>query len=128
MFILGVYSIMNTKINSNIFLINECKKQNRGEKMRRTYSEMYEGMELKIESKRLQSGKCQVKFYVSGDVLNNLYGYTLVDSKATLKQVVSQIKVKLSSIKDYSNYYQQGLFSIGKIPIGESENFMIFKN
>lgn len=92
------------------------------------YSEKDENMQLKIESKKLHSGKCQVKFYFTGEAGRGVYGYTLVDSGTTLKDVVVQIKQKLSSISGYENYYQNHLFSLGKSNRIFSDNFVIFKN
>ena len=41
---------------------------------------------LKLCSKKLASGKFQVKFYVSkGTETQDMYGYVLVDAKDTLK-------------------------------------------
>jgi hypothetical protein len=48
------------------------------------------------ETKRLRSGKCQVKFYIRRD---NSYGYALVDSSATLREVVSGICENYNHLK-----------------------------
>lgn len=96
--------------------------------MQKFYSEHIGNIQLKIESKKLHSGKCQVKFYVTGERIKNMYGYTLVDSDRTLKEVVKEIRERVSSIKEINNYYQKNLFSIMKRDNDIWHNFMVFKN
>jgi hypothetical protein len=67
---------------------------------------------LKLSSKRLKSGKVQVKFQVQGSVACGEYGYLLTEPKASLRDVVAKIL----------NSYQAGitmgcqrhLYSIGR--------------
>ncbi|NJN27285.1 MAG: hypothetical protein HC819_15570 [Cyclobacteriaceae bacterium] len=95
--------------------------------MRGTYSERYEGLQLKIESKMLKSGKCQVKFITSGLLGEDFYGYALMDAEKPLLDIVREIKDKLTRVGSINNYYQQNLFSInGKRP--KTEDFVIFKS
>ncbi len=94
--------------------------------MRRPYSERYDGLQIKIESKKLKSGKCQVKFHTQGLLEKELYGYMLVDGSKTLREVVAEIKEKLQRIGDPACYYQQNLYSIGKGNEAERD-FVIFK-
>jgi len=56
---------------------------------------------IRISSKKLNSGKYQVKFYAFLEE-NQIYGYTLVDSGTTLKTVVDKIRKRLVCI-NYSN-------------------------
>ena len=94
--------------------------------MRGPYSERYDGMEIKIESKRLKSGKCQVKFFTNGMLLEDFYGYALVEGDKPLIEVVREIKAKLTEVGSINNYYQQNLYSIKRnaTPV---EDFVIFK-
>ncbi len=94
--------------------------------MRGPYSERYDGMQLKIESKKLKSGKCQVKFFTNGLLNDNFYGYTLVEGDKTLMEVVRELKDKLIRIGNVDNFYQQNLFSIKRNQT-RSEDFVIFK-
>lgn len=94
--------------------------------MRGPYSERYDGLQIKIESKKLRSGKCQVKFYAQGLLKVDFYGYTLVDGDKTLMEVVREIKLKLTNIGNIDNYYQQNLFSIMRNR-SRCEDFVIFK-
>ena len=50
---------------------------------------------LKLISKRLVSGKCQIKFYVSSAEKPKYYGYLLAESGTTLKEVVKKIENRL---------------------------------
>ena len=94
--------------------------------MRGTYSERYEGMQIKIESKKLKSGKCQVKFQTNGLLRDDFYGYALVEGEKTLREVIKDIKMKLSKVGDLDNYYQRNLYSIKRDRIHEND-FVIFR-
>jgi hypothetical protein len=94
--------------------------------MRGTYSEKYEGLQIKIESKRLQSGKCQVKFSTKGMFRDDYYGYTLVDGEKTLREVIAEIKAKLRKTGGPNNYYQRNLYSLQRRSDVEND-FVIFK-
>jgi len=80
---------------------------------------------LKLYSKKLKSGKCQVKFYASIKERKDLYGYVLVDADKTLKDVVINIREKLRTIRQTKEFHHLHLYSIGKIG-RDDMNFMIF--
>lgn len=94
--------------------------------MRGTYSERYDGVQLKLECKKLSSGKCQVKFYTKGMWSEDFYGYALVAAEKPLVEVVREIKRKLMRVGDVNNYFQQNLFSI-KRNRSRERDFVIFK-
>ena len=95
--------------------------------MRGTYSERYDGLQIKIESKKLKSGKCQVKFQTNGLLTYDYYGYALVEGEKTLREVIGDIKSKLSKVGDLDNYYQRNLYSIKRDRIYEND-FVIFRS
>jgi len=95
--------------------------------MRGTYRERYEGLQIKIESKKLKSGKCQVKFQTNGLLAADFYGYALVEGEKTLREVIGEIKSKLNKVGDLDNYYQRNLYSIKRDRIHEND-FVIFKS
>ncbi|MDQ3395497.1 MAG: hypothetical protein M3512_15490 [Bacteroidota bacterium] len=80
---------------------------------------------IKIRTKKLQSGMMQVKFYTNNSKNKELYGYLLVESKTTLKDVVSGIQEKLSEIDYLHDYYHNHLYTIGKNRLGNNK-FLIF--
>ena len=94
--------------------------------MRGPYSERYDGMQIKIESKKLKSGKCQVKFFTKGLLEEDFYGYALVEGEKPLTEVVREIKTKLSKVGSINSFYQQNLYSIKRNKTPE-EDFVIFK-
>jgi hypothetical protein len=96
--------------------------------MQTVYSEKSGDMQIKIESKKLNSGKCQVKFYITGISSMELYGYTLVDSERTLTDVMRELKEKLFKMGGYENFYQDNLFSINRNNPIFTDNMVIFKN
>ncbi|MEO9474497.1 MAG: hypothetical protein ABJN36_06900 [Cyclobacteriaceae bacterium] len=80
---------------------------------------------LKITSKKLKSGKCQVKFFATIKERRDMYGYVLVDAQKTLKDVVSTIRDKLNTISHTRDFHNLHLYSIGKT--GKDDlNFIIF--
>ncbi len=86
------------------------------------YDDIYK---LKLSTKKLNSGKCQVKFYASVKERKDLYGYVLVDSDKTLKDVVSRIQDKLNVIRSSREFQHIHLYSIGK-SVQDDMNFIIF--
>lgn len=87
-----------------------------------TYTNRYK---LRLSSKKLQSGRCQVKFYATVENRKDMYGYVLVESGKTLKEVVRHINAKLETIRKARDFQQIHLYSIGKTPQDEM-NFIIF--
>ncbi|MFT6883355.1 MAG: hypothetical protein ACI83W_000385 [Marinoscillum sp.] len=80
---------------------------------------------LKLNSKKLKSGKCQVKFYATIKERKDMYGYVLVDANRTLRDVVVTIKEKLNTIRQTREFHHLHLYSIGKM--GKDDiNFIIF--
>ena len=69
---------------------------------------------LKLSTKRLKSGKCQVKFSARVREARDLYGYVLVDSDQTLKSVVTNLEDRLHNIQQATDFQQIHLYSIGK--------------
>ena len=94
--------------------------------MQGPYSERYDGMQIKIERKKLKSGKCQVKFFTDGLLAEDFYGYALVEGDKPLMEVVRDIKARLTKVGSINNYYQQNLYSIKRNRIPE-EDLVIFK-
>lgn len=83
---------------------------------------------LKLFSKKLQSGKFQVKFYARKEARSrNLYGYVLVDAKDTLKEVVHTINSRLHLMEEANDYYHTHLYAVRKEPPPNAE-FMIYKS
>lgn len=82
-----------------------------------------EGMPLKIYSKKLPSGKCQVKFYAGQ---NAWYGYVLVEPGRTLRDVVKEIQQILHDSRSPALYYQQNLYNLAA-PRQEKSHIMLFR-
>lgn len=69
---------------------------------------------LRLTSKKLKSGKCQVKFHASVEQTKKMYGYVLADSGETLRHVVEKIIKRLDQLKNRENFHHINLYSIGK--------------
>lgn len=80
---------------------------------------------LKINSKKLRSGKCQVKFHATVNLKQRLYGYVLADAGETLSTVVEKIMLRLNQVRSRDNYHHINLYRIGKQNQMDA-NFMIF--
>ncbi|MFY0624995.1 MAG: hypothetical protein JXR07_01790 [Reichenbachiella sp.] len=68
---------------------------------------------LRITSKKLKSGKCQVKFHASIEKKKKLYGYVLAESGETLKNVIEKIMIRLDKVRNRDNFHHINLYSIG---------------
>lgn len=67
---------------------------------------------LKLYSKRLQSGKCQIKFVVSSSSEPGLYGYLLAESGSTLREVVHTIENEVRYIQQVGNHNHSHLYNL----------------
>ncbi len=60
---------------------------------------------IRLYSKKLPSGKCQVKFYLNTDQGTKYYGYLLAEGKETVSRVVSRIHRCITDYKgDHRGY------------------------
>jgi len=82
---------------------------------------------LKLLSKRLKSGKCQIKFFVSSDTRKSMYGYLLAESDTTLKEVVGLIENKVKSLDSANQYYQSHLYNLASRS-NKADQILIFNN
>ncbi|WP_339795339.1 hypothetical protein [uncultured Imperialibacter sp.] len=80
---------------------------------------------IKITSKKLHSGRCQVKFYASIADRKQLYGYVLVNAEETLKKVMERIRMRLDRMNTSDSFHHINLYSIGKKD-ADDLNFIIF--
>jgi hypothetical protein len=80
---------------------------------------------IRIYSKKLPSGKCQVKFYLTTTKGNPYYGYILVESGKTVRHVVETILEKLKDIDQPDRYYHKHLYNVGTKSSFDS-TFMVF--
>ncbi len=79
---------------------------------------------LRITSKKLSSGRYQVKFYATIRERKELYGYVLVEADETLKSVISRIRTRLRELDHSSEFRHFHLYNVGKQH--QSSNLMIF--
>jgi hypothetical protein len=80
---------------------------------------------LKLSSKRLKSGKCQVKFSALLNKKKQLYGYVLVNAEDTLKEVVISIKSRLDLVKHRDTIHHINLYAVGTRS-SLADNFIVF--
>jgi len=88
---------------------------------------MRNNYKLKLLSKRLKSGKCQIKFIVTSDKTKGLYGYLLTESETTLKEVVNKIEHKVKSLDSASQHYQSHLYNLAAKE-ERKDQILIFNN
>lgn len=88
---------------------------------------MKDDYKLKLLSKRLSSGRCQIKFVVSSDACERMYGYLLAESGSTLKDVVTRIEEKVRQRVDGDKGYHRHLYNLAERNV-KNDNILIFDN
>lgn len=88
---------------------------------------MQRDYKLKLYSKKLKSGRCQIKFYISSSSQPHLYGYMLADAGSTLREVVSTIEDEVRFIERRDRYYHSHLYNLAKRR-ERKEPILIFNN
>lgn len=84
-----------------------------------------EAQKLKIQSKRLNSGRYQVNF--STDAYSgSYYGYLLAEPKTSVTEIIDKINRHLEAFHNSERYFQRNLFSLGKRK-SNSGRILIFK-
>ncbi len=78
---------------------------------------------VRVSSKRLKSGKYQVKFEATLHSGKELYGYLLVSPSETLKKVIEKIKERLHLLDGGDAIYLNNL----SLKSYSEPNFMIFQ-
>ena len=79
---------------------------------------------LRITSKKLNSGRYQVKFFATIKS-KQLYGYVLVEAEETLRSVIQRIRTRLNELDQTADYHHLHLFQIGQH--SQPANVMIFQ-
>ena len=67
---------------------------------------------LRITSKLLPSGKCQVKYSFQIEADRLLYGYLLEDKGTTLKDVVKKIEYRVKGISNPDHFFHEHLYKL----------------
>lgn len=84
-----------------------------------------DSLKLKIQSKRLNSGRFQVNFSTDA-YANNYYGYLLAEPKTSVTEIIEKINRHLEAVINEDRYYQRNLFSLGNRKVN-SGRILIFK-
>ncbi len=80
---------------------------------------------LRITSKKLTSGRYQVKFFATIRQQKELYGYVLVEADETLKSVINRIRTRLRELDHTEEFRHFHLYNVGKHV--QPSNLMIFE-
>lgn len=80
---------------------------------------------IKISSKKLFSGRYQVKFYANVTEHKQLYGYVLVNAGEKITDVVDKIRHRLDRLTARDSFHHINLYTIGKRE-ADDLNFIIF--
>ena len=83
------------------------------------------GYKLKIDSKKLESGKHQVRFQTQNENEKSKYGYILAEEGSTLKEVIERIRRELIAMKKGDLYFHSHLYSLGKTK--QRNNIFVFE-
>lgn len=79
---------------------------------------------LKIETKKLNSGRFQVNFSTGQD--GGYYGYLLAEPQTAVTEIISKITRHISAFDNSERYFQRNLFSLGNRK-ANSGRILIFK-
>lgn len=84
-------------------------------------------VKIRLSSKRLNSGRCQVHFHVRTKVGDSSwYGYTVAEPQDTVSEVVSRIRNRFSSAGDKISLHQKVLYHLNEHS-RETDDLMIFR-
>jgi len=84
-----------------------------------------DSLKLKIESRKLHSGRYQVNFSTS--VLSNgYYGYLLAEPQTSVTEIIEKISRHIHAFNNEERYLQRNLFSLGKRKVNRGR-ILIFK-
>lgn len=89
--------------------------------------EVLKNYKFKVYPKKLASGKCQVKFIVERDQEKEIYGYALVDSKVTLKEVIERLEYGIKT-RPYQPYFLNSLILKSNTVKNYSFDYLIFNS
>ncbi|MCW5911905.1 MAG: hypothetical protein KIT62_12565 [Cyclobacteriaceae bacterium] len=79
---------------------------------------------LKIETKKLQSGRFQVNFSTGQE--GGYYGYLLAEPQTAVSDILSKISRHITAFDNSERYFQRNLFSLGNRKINKGR-ILIFK-
>lgn len=85
-----------------------------------------EAFKLKIQSKRLDSGRFQVNFSTNHIPDGGFYGYLLAEPKTSITDIVNKISRHVEAMNNSERYFQRNLFSLGNRKMN-SGRILIFK-
>ncbi len=85
-----------------------------------------ESFKLKIQSKRLNSGRFQINFSTNDVIAGGFYGYLLAEPKTSVTDIVNKISRHLEAMNNSERYFQRNLFSLGNRKMN-SGRILIFK-
>ena len=85
----------------------------------------FDDFKLKISSKKLLSGKHQVRFELEDTDEKEIYGYLLAEPKSTLNEVVEKIMGQVYLRREKDMYFHGHLYSMPSIR--KSDEVMIFE-
>jgi len=80
---------------------------------------------LRIESKKLHSGRYQINFSTDHSS-SGYYGYLLAEPKTSLTEIIEKINRHIQAYNNEERYLQRNLFSLGKRKLN-SGRILIFK-
>lgn len=82
-------------------------------------------LKIKIQPKRLASGKCQVRFQAEWANHRSCYGYVLTEPDTLLKDMMGQLKTELRMMQDKDQFYHANLYKLPIAPIKKSSQLWV---
>ena len=85
-------------------------------------------IKVKLSSKRLGTGKCQVRFLAEQPLIQkNTRGHMLVDAHLTLKEVVGIIRDRITQMTGHKLQHHSNFYTIGQEPGKSGCGYIFFE-
>ncbi len=90
-------------------------------------NENFDGYNLHLSSKKLLSGKHQVKFELRNEAERRMHGYLLAEPGSTLRQIVEKIMNRVYLMQEKDQYYHGHLYSMKDFK-RDDEDMLVFED
>jgi hypothetical protein len=84
-----------------------------------------EDVKIRIQPKKLPSGKCQVRFEAYWPNSGSCYGYMLTEADTPLREMMGSLQAQLGMMRDKDRFFHTNLYSLPIAPIQRAKALWI---